>query len=57
MRTSNHNVDPMMTVLREGGPWQVRGQLPGYVERLRATGRAAAAEWLLAEHQEDLAWR
>jgi arylsulfatase A-like enzyme len=57
MRTSNHNVDPMMTVLREGGPWQVRGQLPGYVERLRATGRAAAGEWLLAEHQEDLAWR
>jgi arylsulfatase A-like enzyme len=53
----SQDTDPMMTVLREGGPWQVRGWLPGYLERLRATGREAAAEHLLAEHQEDLAWR
>jgi arylsulfatase A-like enzyme len=57
MRTATHDVDPLMTVLREGGPWQVRGQLARYAERLRATGRAAAADWLLSEHAEDLAWR
>lgn len=57
MLGSQYNVDPMMTVLREGGPWQVRGWLPGYLERLRATGRSAAAEHLLAEHQEDLSWQ
>jgi hypothetical protein len=57
MLTSDYNVDPLMTVLREGGPWQVRGELPRYAERLRATGRAAAADYLLAEHQEDLTWQ
>ena len=36
------------TVLREGGPFHVRGQLPAYLERPRATGRA---EW--AERPED----
>ena len=33
-------------MLREGGPYHVRGQLPAYLERLRATGRAAWAERL-----------
>jgi arylsulfatase A-like enzyme len=57
MQTSGTNVDPLMTVMREGGPWQVRGQLRSYAERLRDTGRAWAAERLLAEHSEDLTWR
>jgi hypothetical protein len=47
MRRSTHAVDPMWTVLREGGPYHTRGALPGYVERLRKTGRAAAAEKLM----------
>jgi arylsulfatase A-like enzyme len=47
MRKSSHAVDPMWTVLREGGPYHTRGALPGYAERLRKTGRAAAAEKLM----------
>jgi arylsulfatase A-like enzyme len=54
MLTSRHNVDPMMTVLREGGPWQVRGQLPTYLARLRATGREEAASALAARHPGEL---
>lgn len=50
MLTSRHNVDPMMTVLREGGPLHCRGHLPGYLERLRATGRAHHAERLAKRH-------
>jgi arylsulfatase A-like enzyme len=48
----NHptGTDPMQTVLREGGPWHVRGQLERYLERLRATGRERAAEQLAARH-------
>ena len=43
MRTSSHGVDPMWTVLREGGPFHARGHLPAYLERLKATGRADCA--------------
>jgi arylsulfatase A-like enzyme len=50
MSTSQHDVDPMMTVLREGGPHHTRGQLPAYLARLRATGRAHHAERLAARH-------
>ena len=46
--TSRHDVDPMMTVLREGGPFHTRGMLPAYLARLRATGRASHAERLAA---------
>lgn len=38
--------DPLWTVLREGGPWHVRGRLEAYLERLRETGRSAAADRL-----------
>lgn len=44
--SSLYNVDPLMTVLREGGPFHVRGQLPSYLERLRSTGRRVAADCL-----------
>jgi len=50
--SSRHNVDPMMTVLREGGAFHTRGQLPAYLERLRATGRAHHAETLAARHPD-----
>ena len=51
--TSQHNVDPMMTVLQEGGPLHTRGQLPAYLARLRATGRAHHAERLATRHPND----
>jgi choline-sulfatase len=54
MATSRHNVDPLMTVMREGGPFHTRGELPGYIERLKATGRAHHAETLAARHPDEL---
>ena len=51
--TSRHNVDPMMTVLREGGPLHTRGMLPNYLARLRATGRAEHAERLSQRHSGE----
>jgi hypothetical protein len=42
--------DPLWTVLREGGPKHVRGELPAYLERLRATGRGRWAELLERRH-------
>jgi arylsulfatase A-like enzyme len=54
MRTSRTNVDPLMTVLREGGAHHTRGYLPRYLERLRATGRAAHADRLTALHPDEV---
>jgi arylsulfatase A-like enzyme len=53
MLRSRYNVDPLMTVLREGGPSHTRGELPAYLERLHATGRAHHAERLLRLHPEE----
>ncbi|MEN8230872.1 MAG: sulfatase [Bacteroidota bacterium] len=52
--TSHHNTDPMMTVLREGGPFHTRGELPAYLEHLRATGRAHHAERLASLHPDEI---
>lgn len=46
MLTSPTNVDPMMTVLREGGPHHTRGRLKAYLQRLRDSGRAPHADRL-----------
>lgn len=54
MVTSPHESDPLMTVLRDGGPYHTRGELRAYLARLRATGRAAHAERLAARHPEEL---
>ena len=54
MATSDTNVDPLMTVLREGGPFYTQGQLGLYVERLRATGRGHHAVTLLARHPDEV---
>lgn len=51
---SAHDVDPMMTVLREGGPFHTRGELAAYAERLRATGRSAHADRLEALHPDEI---
>jgi len=52
--TSRHDVDPMLTVLREGGPFHTRGTLPAYLARLRATGRAQHAERLARRHPTEV---
>jgi choline-sulfatase len=51
--TSQHDTDPMMTVLREGGALHTRGMLPIYLARLRATERAHHAELLASRHPEE----
>ncbi|MCL4561297.1 MAG: sulfatase-like hydrolase/transferase [Chloroflexi bacterium] len=46
MKISRTDVDPMMSVLRGGGPHHIRGFLPAYVERLKSTGRSDFAKIL-----------
>ena len=53
MKTSTHDVDPLMTVIREGGPFYTRDHLPMYLERLRETGRAHHAETLAKRHPNE----
>ncbi len=53
MSTATHPFDPMWTVIHEGGPLHTRGQLPNYLERLRATDRAGWAARLATEHPRE----
>jgi arylsulfatase A-like enzyme len=50
MALSETDVDPLQTVMREGGPYHCRGELPAYLDRLRATGRGQHADRLAAIH-------
>ncbi len=50
MRSMDSDVDPLWTVMREGGPYHARGALAAYAELLRATGRGQAAEALERSH-------
>ncbi|MGH2750593.1 MAG: sulfatase [Actinomycetota bacterium] len=43
-------VDPLVTVIREGGPLYTQGMLPEYLSRLRATGRERHARALAERH-------
>jgi len=51
MKSSDSGVDPLWTVVHEGGPFHVRGALENYCRRLRATGRAHHAEKLEKQHR------
>lgn len=55
MLSSRSNVDPLMTVLREGGPFHTRGMLPRYLEHLRATGRERHATLLAGRYPAEAA--
>lgn len=46
MKSSQSDVDPMWTVMREGGPEHCRGHLKGYMERLKGTPREYGIELL-----------
>jgi choline-sulfatase len=48
MATSEQAVDPLWTVMSEGGPFHTRDEWQPYVERLRKAGRNDAADWLEA---------
>lgn len=47
-------VDPLMTVLEEGGPMHVRGQLHDYLERLTDSGREEWVGPLRRRHPTEL---
>lgn len=53
MSTMKHDVDPLWTVISEGGPYHAKGFLPAYVERLEATGRAEGAAELRRRHPQE----
>lgn len=53
MKNSTSDVDPMWTVLREGGPLHARGHLKSYLQRLKETGREEGAEELLKKYEAD----
>ncbi|MFW6153937.1 MAG: sulfatase [Planctomycetota bacterium] len=48
-----YTVDPMQTVLAEGGPFHARGHLSRYCEYLEQTGRAWAIEELRKRHPRE----
>jgi hypothetical protein len=50
MRLSSDAVDPLWTVMKEGGPYHARGYLPGYIKRLEATGRGHLVPELVRRH-------
>lgn len=54
MRTATHPLDPMWTVLAEGGPVHTRGELPAYLARLKETGRGVWAKRLAEMHPSEL---
>ncbi|MBN1349157.1 sulfatase [candidate division KSB1 bacterium] len=47
------SVDPMRTVLLEGGPAHANGQLKKYCERLERTGRGSSIEMLKKRHPRE----
>jgi arylsulfatase A-like enzyme len=53
MSSMDDAADPLWTVMREGGPYHVRGMLRWYCGRLEATGRARAAAELKRRHPQE----
>ena len=53
MMSSRYESDPMWTVIREGGPFHAKGNLPMYCRRLEATGRAEGAALLREKHPRE----
>jgi len=51
MQDAARGRDPLTNVIREGGPYHIRGQLKDYLVRLRDTDRAAFADALEQKHQ------
>lgn len=53
MLTMNCDVDPLWTVMSEGGPFHARGALAKYCEFLENIGRAEAARQLRKKHPRE----
>ncbi|AJG23534.1 sulfatase [Cupriavidus basilensis] len=52
--TAARGRDPLVNVVKEGGPYHIRGKLRAYLDRLRETGREAKADALALKYAEDL---
>jgi arylsulfatase A-like enzyme len=55
MQSMPYEVDPLWTVMREGGPLHARGHLRAYSEFLKATGREHLVPLLKERHPEEFA--
>lgn len=55
MKSMPYDVDPLWTVIKEGGPFHLRGHLAGYCKRLEETGRGHAVEELKRRHPREFA--
>lgn len=53
MKSMQHDVDPLWTVMKEGGPLHAKGFLKQYCERLVATKRAWAIPELKRRHPKE----
>jgi arylsulfatase A-like enzyme len=53
MMSMNYTVDPLWTVMKEGGPYHARGRLAQYLPRLKETGRAEAIAKLKKRHPQE----
>ena len=52
MKNSSSQVDPLWTVMREGGPMHTLGELDAYLVRLENTGRAEGAQRLREKYKK-----
>lgn len=55
MKSMPYPVDPLWTVMKEGGPLHARGQLKAYCERLEQTGRGQHVAELKRRHPREFA--
>jgi arylsulfatase A-like enzyme len=53
MKTMPGDVDPLWTVIREGGPFHAKGQLKAYCDYLEKTGRGDAVPELKRRHPRE----
>jgi len=53
MKTMHGDVDPLWTVIREGGPFHAKGQLMAYCDYLERTGRGDAIPLLKDRHPRE----
>lgn len=53
MAKSESQIDPLWTVIREGGPYHTIGYLESYLEQLEKTGRHDGAEALREKYLKN----
>ncbi|MEF3308097.1 sulfatase [Paenibacillus sp. GYB004] len=53
MLSMPYDVDPLWTVMKEGGPFHAKGRLKGYLEHLKSTGREEAIPELVSRHPKE----